>query len=175
MVIAAAAVAALFFSYRGLKSTEKTQAYTYWQDFLQLCVDKSEMANGLQMIDSIPLSKFSNLTPRDSLYKSAQHDTFVQYAWFVSNALNAAEVVYNLQRGDVYWENTLIDVLSYHSAYFETEGFNWASYEPDFAMLMEKAIVKGNSGSKPFQYLFRRFTLIFVKVLFPSIQLVLNE
>lgn len=109
---------------------QETQAYNYWQNFLQLAVQKPEMANGDD-------SEYFERNKNDSLKR-------VEYAWFVANALGAAEIVFRLQKDDKDWRNTLKEIISLHSQYIRNTDFDSSHYSSDFYKLVQEATQKTN-------------------------------
>lgn len=104
---------------------QEVQAYNYWQNFLQLCVQKPEMANG----------------DDSGFYEKHKNDSLrVQYAWFVANALGAAEIVFRLQQGDKAWRNTLKEIIGLHSKYITSKDFDMSHYSGSFLELIKEAV-----------------------------------
>lgn len=105
---------------------QETQAYNYWQNFLQLAAQKPEMANG---DDSGYFERIKSDTAKR-----------VEYAWFVANALGAAEIVFRLQKDDEGWKNTLKEVISLHGEFISITNFDSSHYSKDFYKLVREAI-----------------------------------
>jgi len=129
------------------KEQQKTQAYSYWQNFLALAVQYPEFANGKDSVGNFSIcdiSKFDrySIQRNDSIYK-----VYVKYAWFVSNALGAAEIVWNLQKGDPAWENTLKQVLGFYKGYYNSKAFLLTDYSNDMQDLIRKSM-SGDSTNR---------------------------
>lgn len=121
----------IFTVYTYNKTTEQqqeTQAYNYWQNFLQLAVQKPALANGDD-------SKYFEQIKSDTAKR-------VEYEWFVANALGAAEIVFRLQKEDEGWRNTLKEVISLHKEYISISNFDSSHYSKDFFKLVREAIKK---------------------------------
>ena len=107
---------------------QETQAYNYWQNFLELAVEKPEMANGDD-------SHFFEINKGDSGKR-------VEYEWFVANALGAAEIVFRLQPNDKEWRNTLKEIIGLHSKYINSTSFDTSHYSKGFFKLIKEATNK---------------------------------
>lgn len=136
------------------KAQQETQAYTYWQSFLALTVQYPEFANGMDSIDKFSIADISNFG-RDTIRKhDSLHKVYVKYAWFVTNALGAAEIVWNLQKGDTAWGNTLKQVLGFYTAFYKCKTFKLTDYSPDMRDLITTSIAadsinRANSRANP--------------------------
>jgi len=126
-----------------LKEQRNTQAYTYWQGYLQLAVEQPAMANGLDTIKGFSIAVLAAMCPdeyKKDKQKDSAHAEYVKYAWFVSNTLNAAEIVYNLQPDDKPWRRTLIHVIKSHKSFLNTPKHEPDDYESSFNRLINEAI-----------------------------------
>ncbi|MCG2612817.1 hypothetical protein LZZ85_00940 [Terrimonas sp. NA20] len=112
---------------KSVSSQQETQAYSYWQDYLQLAIQKPLLANG-----------------DDSQYYEThrQDSSRIEYAWFVANMLGAAEMVYRLQPYDKNWAQTLKEVIGLHAVYLKEEQIDFRHYSADFVTLIDTAIRK---------------------------------
>jgi hypothetical protein len=120
------------------KDQEKFQAYSYWQNFLALAVEHPQLANGIDSIDGMSIETLGCLPKENIHLHDSAHAEYVQYAWFVSNALGAAEIVFNLQKGDSIWEAALIEVLVNHKSFYNSCAFDERSYAKDFRDLLRR-------------------------------------
>src|SRR5579872_6283011 len=81
------AIFALVFSYltyrENIQMQNEVSAYTFWQSYIQLAANNPEFASGRHKDDD---------------------STKNRYAWFVANALEAAEIVYHFQPNDRSWK-----------------------------------------------------------------------
>ncbi|ALJ00762.1 hypothetical protein [Rufibacter tibetensis] len=141
-------LAAFVISMITLLDQHKMQAYTYWQDYLNLAVENPKLANGLTTIDKISIIEIAKMEPGTPGHIDSTRDKFVEYAWFVTNTLNAAEIVHNLHSRDKYWRETILDVLKKHTAFYKSRSFNFEDYEEDFQAIIKNAIAKKMAEDK---------------------------
>jgi hypothetical protein len=107
---------------RNFSFQRETQAYNFWLAYLRLAYQEPDMANGKKDIDGIPLNELANPANR-IIYPDTSQAKFVKYAWFVANALGAAEVVSSLTTEDNAWIATIDTIIANHISYIRTESF----------------------------------------------------
>lgn len=107
-----------------LKEQQKIQAYIYWQGFLALTIQYPELANGMDCIDNVSIEYLAESSSYDKTPAGIKrHKEYIKYAWFVSNALNAAEIVYILQEEDPFWKSAIKEVLGVHRSFLNSVDF----------------------------------------------------
>lgn len=125
---------------QSFREQQKTQAYSYWQNFLALTVQYPEFADGIDRIDGFSICDISKFD-KDAIKKhDSIHSVYVKYAWFVSNAIGAAEIVWDLQKGDSNWESTLKQVLGNYKGFYNSKSFFLSDYSSDMQDLIRKSM-----------------------------------
>ena len=151
------AVALAFTIYSDIENTKEqnriqnkqreTQAYTTWQNFLSTAINYPDLANGIDSIKGkvtvFYTKDFSDSSKRAELRKdSAAYSRYLKYCWFVAYALGSAEDVYNLQKSDTAWKNTLIEALGGHKILLDTAIYPRSSYDTGFRKLIIEAVAE---------------------------------
>ena len=125
----------------------ETQAYTAWQNFLSTAINYPDLANGMDSIKGkvtvFYTKDFSDSSKKAELRKdTAAYSRYLKYCWFVAYALGSAEDVYNLQKSDTAWQNTLIEALGGHEILLDTAIYPKSSYDNAFRKLIIEAVKK---------------------------------
>ncbi len=128
-----ALVLAAFSIYTGINSmkdnreTERRnleiQAYTVWNNYLDLGAKNPTLANGLVYIDTVRVDSLACRDCRKKPYDSAIVNKFVKYAWFVNSAFGAADLVLSLQESDTAWNKAVDELIKNHATYVKSECF----------------------------------------------------
>ena len=145
----AALIASFYFYSQGNKDQSKTQAYTYWQNYLELAVQYPQLANGIDSIDGISISEIARwpsegLTQQDSIRKAS----YIKYAWFVVNGLTAGEIIFDLHKDDVSWRSALKEALGGHKSFFQSIGYKELSYDKGFQCLLMEAAAESTKNDQ---------------------------
>ncbi len=122
----------------------ETQAYNFWLSYLRLAAQNPNMANGLKEIDGVPINALACRDLNQKAYPDSTILKFVNYAWFVSNALGTAEVVSDLTKNDEGWTATIDTIISNHIVYVSAQCFEKEHY----SVYINKEIEKVKSNLK---------------------------
>lgn len=103
-----------------LEDQKDQQAYTFWHDYLHLAVDNPDLARGVYQKTAVEENK---------------------YAFFLANALDVAERVYDLQSNDKAWKASIKRIIWNHRCYLHSHPKMISGYySPDFETLIHEAI-----------------------------------
>jgi hypothetical protein len=117
----------------------ETQAYTFWQAYLEKAAENSKLANGIELIGIYPIQKIACRKSDEDFDKNVI-DTFVKYAWFVANALGTAEIVYSIKKDDPDWKKTIQTTIKNHSYYIKSGCFEKTHYSNEFNKLIDETL-----------------------------------
>lgn len=107
-----------YIAYQQLLATRKQSAAALYKEYLQLCIDKPDFAQG----------KYTNSNKRE-------------YLWFVSQVLFTFEQVVIANRGDKQWFDTIENQLAIHKSHLTTSRTaNSGEWEKELDKLIKKVI-----------------------------------
>ena len=113
---------------RNYRTQRENDAYNFWLSYLRLAVEKPEMANGLKEIYNVPIDDLACRKKNREKYPDSTEAKFVDYAWFVANALGTAEIVYDLTSEDDAWNATIDTLIRNHITYIRSKCFESSHY-----------------------------------------------
>lgn len=125
---------------RNFNFQRKTQAYNFWLSYLRLASQHPELANGLQKIDGVPVSDLACRHVTGIKYPDSTQSKFVEYAWFVANALGTAEVLSDFTKRDDAWIATVDTIISNHISYVRSTCFEKKHYGYNIKYEIQKII-----------------------------------
>ena len=73
---------------------------------------------------------------------------YLKYSWFIANALGASEIVWNLQKKDSAWGNTLKEVIGNYKIFYQIPVFDSNSYTYEMKKLIKQSIMYKDSIDK---------------------------
>ena len=123
---------------RNFKLQRDTHAYNYWLNYLDLAARHPQLANGLKSIDNISVDSLACRDKSHTFYKDTTIRQFVEYAWFVANALGTAEIVSDLTKNDTAWQATIDTIISNHRTYIASTCFVKNHYGEDIQKRIQK-------------------------------------
>ncbi|TKF32070.1 hypothetical protein FCV50_10530 [Vibrio kanaloae] len=102
------AIGALFFAYKQLKASRqdsmRSSAYSAYDDYLQLCLEKQKLSYGFN---------------HESSFNQDEYD---QYRWFIAKMLFTFEQILDVYKDDNDWNKTIASQLNKHKLHLGKSG-----------------------------------------------------